>query len=458
MDVSERFIELTKIPRPSGHIGKMQEFLKDFAEKHNIYCEQDEAGNILMVRPGKTESVALQGHQDMVASKIPGKVFDFTKDPIEIIIDGTHIRANGTTLGADNGVGIAMMLNALDSDELKDVSLECLFTANEEVGLLGANRLKNNILKSKYLINLDMENENKITVGCAGAANIFSVFKPEIIPASGKWSLLKVTGLMSGHSSMAGFGRANAIKLAAGFLGKLDNIKISSIAGGTFNNVIPMECTVVFSTSDISAEKKLASYVNEISQKYHETDPNISITVSSAETPKTSFDSVTSGKLVSSLIACPNDLLGKSEKGITASSNLGVIKSDDKVEILCMARAAKDDLLAHHAESIRDTFLNSGADSDIQYLFPSWHEEEGSELQKISTSVYRRMYSREPQIEITHGGLECGVISNKCPGIQAIAIGPDMRGVHTPDEYLDVESLRRCEKFVFELVKELVRK
>ena len=455
MDILERFISITKVPRPSGHLGKIQDFLIDFAKERNIEYEVDDHGNILMRRPGDTGYVALQGHQDMVASKVPNKIFDFTEQPIDVSIGGNTVTANGTTLGADNGVGIAMMLNALDSDELRDVSLECLFTTDEEIGLLGAKGLKENILSSKYLINLDMENENKITIGCAGAANIVARFRYDTITSDGPWWRLKVSGLLSGHSSMAGFGRANAIKIASGYLSRLSNVRLSSIDGGTFNNVIPMECEVIFSTTDTFQYSELEMYREEIADRYHETDPRITIDLEPVDGSRPALSTVMTNNIISSLNECPYDLFEKGDIGTMASSNLGIIRTENGIGIMSMMRGATEELIDVYSNRIASAFEKYGAEVTIDRLFPPWHEPEDSELQRISTETYKDMYGRVPVIEITHGGLECGIIRNKCPDIQAIAVGPDMCGMHTPDECLDIDSLRRTERFVFELIRRL---
>ncbi len=455
MDILERFISITKVPRPSGHLDRIQDFLIDFAKGHDIGYDVDDHGNILMRRPGNTGYVALQGHQDMVASKLPNRTFDFTEQPIDVLIEGNRITADGTTLGADNGVGIAMMLNALESDDLKDVSLECLFTTDEEIGLLGAKGLKEDVLSSKYLINLDMENENKITIGCAGAANIVARFPNDGTVSDGPWWELKISGLLSGHSSMAGFGRANAIKLASGYLSGLSNVRLSSIDGGTFNNVIPMECRAVFSTTDTFQFSKFEMYKEEIAERYRDTDPGIIMELIPVEGSRHALSTVTTNGIISSLNGCPNDLFEKGDAGTMASSNLGIISTGDRIEVTSMMRGATDELIDRYSESIASAFRKNGADVTVDRMFPPWHEPEGSDLQRISTETYRDMFGRMPVIEITHGGLECGIIRNKCPDIQAIAVGPDMVGMHTPDETLDIDSLRRVERFVFELVKRL---
>lgn len=455
MDILERFMDITKVPRPSGHLGQIQNYLLDFAESHGIEHNIDDHGNILMIRHGDTGFVALQGHQDMVASKSPHKTFDFTRQPIDTRIDGGRVTAEGTTLGADNGVGIAIMLNALDSEELKDVSLECLFTSDEEIGLIGAKGLEDNILSSEYLINLDMEDERKITVGCAGASNIIARFPYENSTTNGQWWRLKVSGLLSGHSSMAGLGRANAIKLTSEYLKRLDNVRLSSIDGGTFNNVIPMECETTFSTTDTFQYSKLKLYEEETSARYRDTEPGISFTLEPIDEPGSALSTVMTNRIITSLNECPYDLFESGNIGTMASSNLGIIRTDGCVEITSMMRGATDDLIDRYSRKIAETFVRNGANVTVDKLFPPWHEPEGSELQKISVDVYKEMFDREPILEITHGGLECGIIRNKCPDIQAIAIGPNMGGVHTPDEYLEIESLRRTERYVFELVKRL---
>ena len=455
MDILERFMDITKVPRPSGHLGQIQNYLLDFAESRGIEHNIDEHGNILMIRHGDTGFVALQGHQDMVASKSPHKTFDFTRQSIDARIDGGRVTAEGTTLGADNGVGIAIMLNALDSEELKDISLECLFTSDEEIGLIGAKGLEDNILSSEYLINLDMEDERKITVGCAGASNIIARFPCENATTNGQWWRLKVSGLLSGHSSMAGLGRANAIKLTSEYLKRLDNVRLSSIDGGAFNNVIPMECETTFSTTDTFQYSKLKLYEEETSARYRDTEPGISFTLEPIDEPGSALSTVMTNRIITSLNECPYDLFESGNIGTMASSNLGIIRTDGCVEITSMMRGATDDLIDRYSRKIAETFVRNGANVAVDKLFPPWHEPEDSELQKISVDVYKEMFDREPILEITHGGLECGIIRNKCPDIQAIAIGPNMGGVHTPDEYLEIESLRRTERYVFELVKRL---
>ena len=235
----------------------------------------------------------------------------------------------------------------------------------------------------------------------------------------------------------------------------MDNVRLSSIDGGTFNNVIPMECETTFSTTDTFQYSKLKLYEEETSARYRDTEPGISFTLEPIDEPGSALSTVMTNRIITSLNECPYDLFESGSIGTMASSNLGIIRTDGCVEITSMMRGATDDLIDRYSRKIAETFVRNGANVTMDKLFPPWHEPEGSELQKISVDVYKEMFNREPILEITHGGLECGIIRNKCPDIQAIAIGPNMGGVHTPDEYLEIESLRRTERYVFELVKRL---
>ena len=436
------FQELTQIPRPSGHEEQVRRYLKKWAEEHNTEYHEDEAGNVLLRRG--TPNVILQAHMDMVAESV--KPFDFLTTPLATYEKDGWLYADGTSLGGDDGAGIALALSLLEKTE----HLECLFTAEEETNMTGAIGLEENLLQGKVLLNLDHEEGTTILTGCAGGMNTDAFFTPEEEPAAGQFYSLEITGLLSGHSGVEiGLNRANAIRLAAAYLETVPHLKIASFTAGTKPNVIPKEATVIFS-GDVSSTE---AYLKTVTQKFP-LETAINVTVEPTETPKTVWTESFSKTFIETLQSVPNGVFKQNERGVETSSNLAIVtKENEKILVATLQRSATDVPAA--VTNVSDVFLSAGA-SVINYgNYPGWLLNDDSELLKTAADVYQDVFGHAPIIETTHGGVECGVIQEKYPALQIISLGPTIENVHTVNERMNLQSLKDMETYLEALISRL---
>ena len=442
----EYFEEIAQIPRPSGHEEKIREYLKLFAAKHSLECIEDAAGNII-IRRG-SPAITLQGHMDMVPeSSAP---FDFLSCGISTCIKDGWVCADGTTLGADNGAGVALMLSALTN--LPDTPLECLFTVDEEAGMTGVEALSPAVLKGKTLINLDHENGNSLLIGCAGGVNTEAVFPKIRTVPNEQWYTLHISGLASGHSGIEiGCGRANAVKLAAEFLTRIKAEQIFAFSAGTKCNVIPKEAAVTFSAEGDVASC-FAEYCAEIKSLYAETDSEICMTLRAAEIPAVAY----TADFVQALSECRNGVVEEDSRGVITSSNLAaVVDEPEGFRIITLQRSAKNVSRDALSAEIAFIFREAGAEVFSHSSFSGWLLAEDSPLVLRAAELYERLFGRKPDIETTHGGVECGMIQEKYPEMQIISLGPTIEACHTVQERMSVQSLEETERFLFALIAEL---
>ena len=443
------FEEIAKIPRPSGHEEKIREYLKAFAEEHRLECIEDDVGNIIIRRGSPL--ITLQGHMDMVPES--AAPFDFQNSGITTCIKDGWMCADGTTLGADNGAGVALMLSALTADELSTVSLECLFTVDEEAGMTGVEALAADALKGKILINLDHEDGRSLLVGCAGGVNTEAVFPKIRTLPNENWYTLHISGLKSGHSGIEiGCGRANAVKLAAGFLTRLGEIQVSAFTAGTKCNVIPKEATVIFSTESSDIESIFSAYTAEVKAAYAKTDAGISLSLSIAPVPAFAYD----GYFVHALAECRNGVVEEDVRGVLTSSNLAaVVDEEEGFRIITLQRSAVNNSRDALSAEIAFVFREAGAEVFSHSRFSGWLLDENSPLVLRTAEIYERLFGRRPLIETTHGGVECGMIQEKYPDMQIISFGPTIEACHTVQERMSIVSLEETERFLFAVILEL---
>ncbi len=448
------FVELTKIPRPSGHMERINRYLMDFAEIHGLGYETDNAGNILIRREGKSKTIVLQGHQDIVPNSV--SEFDFVNTPLKTIVENGWIHADGTTLGADDGGGLALMLCALIDPRLEGISLECLFTTDEEVGLIGASKMASGWLRGRTMINIDSEDVDEITIGSAGSTDIEAVFGTEKTRSKGTLYTLSVTGLLGGHSAgMIDSGRANAIILVSEYLRRLSNVRAVSIEAGTASNVIPASCRASF-LCDSDPRPVLESFRKEVSERYGTSDPGISMELASEEFEGDAWTQAFTGTVLDSISSCPNGPLDHDRYGVKTSSNIGIVRTgNNSVTIVIKPRSSDWDDLNSLIDRIENVFETSGAEISHSETFPPWKEPDDSELVRTAAEVYRKVFGKDPRIVSVHGGLESSTIKEKHPGMQAISIGPTVLGAHTPDERMDLSTLSTMKEYLFELIAAL---
>ena len=444
----EYFEEIAKIPRPSGHEEKIREYLKAFAVTHHLKCIEDDAGNII-IRRGENP-ITLQGHMDMVPES--AAPFDFQNCGITTCIKDGWMCADGTTLGADNGAGIALMLSALTADELSTVSLECLFTVDEEAGMTGVEALAADVLKGSILINLDHEDGSSLLVGCAGGVNTEAVFPKIRTLPNEKWYTLQISGLKSGHSGIEiGCGRANAVKLAADFLVRAGAKQVSAFSAGTKCNVIPKEALVTFS-ADEDVKTRFVEYEAEVKAAYAKTDADICMTLQEAPVPVFAYD----GYFVHALHECRNGVVEEDARGVITSSNLAaVVDEPEGFRIITLQRSAVNNSRDALSAEIAFVFREAGAEVFSHSRFSGWLLDENSPLVLRTAEIYERLFGRRPLIETTHGGVECGMIQEKYPDMQIISFGPTIEACHTVQERMSIVSLEETERFLFAVILEL---
>ena len=454
------FEEITKVPRPSGQLSAIQNYLTSFAEAHTLEYEKDAAGNVLIKHPGFSKKhIIFQAHQDMVPAVRDGSSFVFGKDEVNTYVKDGWMYAEETSLGADDGTGMAVMLDALVSDELKDCGFNCIFTADEETTMNGAKNISAEWLSADALINIDSEDWGSVCVSCAGGAVVEAVFHPEReeIPVSFGY-LLSVSGLRSGHSGiMIDSGRLNAVRTAAEFLLELHDVQIVSCTGGSAKNVIPGTAEFIFTASD----DNIASFAAEFAKvKAVGTDPDLMMFVDSVSLPQMPWTKYSSGKLLSALSSVPNGCFKRSASGPLLSSNLGVLRTaaDGTVFVTCFVRGNDNAECEIRTAEIQKFFDDAGANTLVSDKFPGWKEKDESPLLQMVKDVYGALFNADITVCTTHGGLEGGYFAEKNPALQIVSIGPDIENPHTVFERLNVESFLKLKEFVYALVKESCRR
>jgi len=448
------FEEISKIPRGSGNEKEIASYVETFAKTRGLFVIRDGANNVY-IRKNASEGreaddgVVLQGHLDMVCEANADVTHDFTKDPICLIRRGDLLTADGTTLGADNGVAVALMLALLESDTISHPQLECIFTSDEEAGMTGMDAFDASVVKGRKMINLDSEGEGIATVSCAGGVRTVITFTADKCPVPEGYETAKmsITGLFGGHSGAdIHLGRANAIKTAAALLCAASydaDIRIISIHGGSKDNAIPRECTVVFATD--SVDKAFAAIEKEKGALVL-CDDDKRMRINLDKTERQSHSLAASTPILLLLNDLPFGVLGMCRKTnlVETSSNLGVVRTDEnEVKITVSSRSSVESELNKAEETLARLAKNAGAACAHYNRYPGWEYREGTPMQVKYKEIFRRLYGREAQVVGIHAGLECGLFMKKIPDMDIIAIGPDVTNLHSPDETLVVSSYER---------------
>lgn len=474
----ENFYQLTRIPRPSHHEDQIRQHVADFGRNLGLETIQDEAGNVIIRKPAtpgmeKRKGVILQGHLDMVPQKNSDKDHDFAKDPIETIIDGEWVRANGTTLGADNGIGVAAAMAVLESKDLVHGPVEALFTATEETGMDGANGLGPGMLNGDILINMDSEDEGELYVGCAGGedASIRFTYAEVPVPAESIGFKLNVTGLKGGHSGVdIHLGRGNANKIFFRVLKeayKICGLRLSSINGGSLRNAIPREAfgivTVPYKTAD-KLVGLVAGLTTVIKRELSATEPSLKIELSKTEMPSFLIDEKTQINLTHAIVACPNGVIRMSDSMaglVETSTNLAIVKSDTEnnaINIACLMRSSVDTSRGELGSRMDSVFTLAGADVKLTGGYPGWKPNLESPILKTMQQIYNSKFGRIPEIKAIHAGLECGILGGTYPNWDMISFGPTIRYPHSPDEKVHIESVVKFWDFLVETLKNIPAK
>lgn len=454
------FDEITKVPRPSRHEEQIRKFLLDFAAAHNLAAKTDVVGNVVMTKPAtpgceNAPTVILQAHMDMVAEKNNDVKHDFMKDPIDTYIDGDWVKARGTTLGADNGIGMAACMAALIDKDLVHGPLECLFTVNEEIGLEGAINLGEDMITGKILINLDSEDDGEIFVGCAGGIDTTAIFhyRRSVAPEHFHFLKVSVSGLLGGHSGGdIHQGRANANKLIARFLWGLSQkheVAVCEFNGGNLRNAIPREACAVFG---IHGEAKqtvvdaLDAFAREIQGEFAGIEPSVKFDIESIERPAYCIDSDTSLRLIRALYSAPHGVYSMSRDLpglVETSTNLAAVKMEegDTIKVTTSQRSSVESRKFDIAHQVEAHFQLAGAEVSHSDGYPGWAPNMKSPIMKIAAEAYEELFDVKPAIKAIHAGLECGLFLETHPELDMVSFGPTMTGVHSPDEQLNIPTV-----------------
>lgn len=470
----ECFYGLTQIPRPTGHMDAVTKHVKDYGKSLGLDVKQDKVGNVLITKPAsagmeKAPTVILQAHLDMVPQKNSDVKHDFLKDPIDAYIDGKVVRARSTTLGSDNGIGAAAAMAVLADKSLKHGKIEALFTIDEEVGMTGAEGLQPGFLTGSILLNLDTEELGELCVGCAGGADVNVEWQYKDVDAEAGDIAYKVslTGLRGGHSGTEiHLGRANANKLMAYFLkdavANLE-VRLSWIDGGSLRNAIPREAFAVV-TLPKEDEADFLELVKEYEDQYKEdfkaTESNLSFTAVKTSLPKTLIPEEIQDSVINAVVGCQNGMISMLADPafvgiVETSTNLASVKSTaGKIEAKMLVRSSSESRKEEVCSSLESVFALAGAKVSIGGSYPGWQPNAQSKTMDTMAHLYKEMFGKEANVVVVHAGLECGIILGSTPGLDIVSFGPTILNAHSPDEYVEINTV---EPFYNYLVKTLER-
>jgi len=454
------FEDICQIPHPSKKEQKIIEFVKNFGESLGLETFVDHVGNVIIRKPAtpgmeSRTGIILQGHLDMVPQKNNDTVHDFENDPITPVVDGDWVKAKGTTLGADNGIGAAAALAVLQDKSLKHGPLEVLLTIDEETGMTGVFELIPGLLKGKILINLDSEDEGDLYIGCAGGVDTKATFdyQEQNVPSGHVAYKLEVKGLKGGHSGLdINLGRGNANKILNRILWEATRkfgLELASIDGGSLRNAIPREATAIITLHENNSDKfeKLVSELEPTMQKeLGEADAGLKVLLSKTQLPQFVIESTVSKNIFDALYACPNGamrMISDMPEVVETSTNLAIVKSGKgEVEVACLSRSSVDSAKDDLTNMLRSVFELAGAKVETSGSYPGWKPNLNSPILKVMKDVYEKKYGKVPAQKVIHAGLECGILAGVYPGLDMISFGPTIRNPHSPDEMVKIKTVK----------------
>lgn len=473
--VFDIFAEICKVPRPSKHEEQISKWLQDFAAAHGIECIADEAMNVIMRVPATPgyedhEGVILQAHMDMVAEKDGDVQHDFLKDPIETYVDGEFLRAKGTTLGADDGIGISMALAAITDPNLQHPAIECLFTVDEETGLTGAMKLQDGVLHAKRLINIDSEDDGQIFIGCAGGIDTLAKMHYDKCPINNAPSQigirLSVSGLLGGHSGDdINKGRANANQLIVWFLARIwpqVELQLASINGGNLRNAISREAEAVLVIPMAYKEQIRVEWNNYVAQMegvFGAVEKEMRLDLETCDVPETVIPADKAYRLIMALCECPHGMIAMSHDMpglVETSTNLASIKMREGYIEVNTSQRSSIEASKHHLKWAVEQALSLACDEVTHGDgYPGWAPNPNSPLLEVVKKAYVDLFKTQPQVLAIHAGLECGLFLEKYPYLDMVSVGPQMYGVHSPQERLSIPSTERCYQWLCQTLKSL---
>ena len=468
------FEEICQVPRPSKKEDKIIQYLMDFAKERNLESRKDKAGNMLIKKPAtagkeKLKTVVLQSHVDMVGEKNKGTEHNFETDPIKPYIDGDWVKAEGTTLGADDGIGMAAQLALLDSSEIPHGPIECLFTVDEETGLTGAFALESGFFDGKILLNLDSEDWGELFIGCAGGIDTTAVFDfdREAVPDDHQGFLIQVTGLNGGHSGdEIHKGLGNALKVVNRFLWYTTDqydLRISRFEGGRARNAIPREAEahITIHEEDVDNLKKyFEQFEADIKNELKVTEPNLKLSLEKADMPAYVIDEDTQHDMVNALYGCPHGVHAWSqeiEDLVETSTNLAAIKlqKNDSFFVTTSQRSSVDSAKHDIASMVESVFRLGNAKVNHSEGYPGWQPNTDSEIMKITRDSYKSLFNTDPEVKAIHAGLECGLFLQKYPYLDMISFGPTIKGAHTPEEAISIETTKEFWDLLVDVIQKI---
>ena len=472
--VFEQFAKINQIPRPSKREEKMIEYLKEFGKSHGLETVVDETGNVLIRKPAtpgheNRKTVILQSHMDMVCDKLVDIEFDFDKDAIQTYVDGEWLRAKGTTLGADDGIGCAIELAVLDSDDIEHGPIECVFTRDEETQLTGAIGMKSGFMNGDYLINLDSEDEGQFFVSCAGGRSTIATFSVEREEAPAGYFFMEtaVKGLVGGHSGDdINKKRANAIKLLTRFIYaemQKTDVRLVSFNSGKLHNAIPRDGKVVFAVPAADKEMVKADFnifVANVEDEFHVTDTAMEFALTSTDAAAVITKAV-GDNIIFALQAVDNGVFAMCQDEaldwlVETSSNVAAVKTtNNEVEVLSSQRSCVMSNLDNMCNTVAAAYRLAGAKVITTDGYPAWKMNPHSKLVDITAETYRKLFGKEPKVLGIHAGLECGLFSERYPNLDMVSFGPTLRYVHTPDERLLIPTVQMVWDHLLEILKNI---
>ncbi|MGN0048284.1 MAG: aminoacyl-histidine dipeptidase [Bacteroides sp.] len=475
-NVWKHFYSLTRIPRPSGHMEKITAFLLEFGKNLGLESFVDEAGNVIIRKPAtpgmeNRKGVILQAHMDMVPQKNNDKVHDFTTDPIETYVDGDWLKACGTTLGADNGMGVAAIMAVLEATDLRHGPLEALITKDEETGMYGAFGLKPGTLQGEILLNLDSEDEGELYIGCAGGIDLTATlaYKEEAAPEGFVARKLTLKGLRGGHSGLEiNEGRANANKLMARVAHDLlveFDCQLASFQGGNMRNAIPREAHAVllFNPEDMEGlDEYIAEYEAQIAAEYAPIESGVTLRIEEAEVPAGVVPEEIQDNLINALMACQNGvtrMIPTIPDTVETSSNLAIVAiGGGEASVKILARSSCDTMKDFLADSLSACFSMAGMKVELSGAYSGWQPNVESPILHAMTLSYEKQFGTKPAVKVIHAGLECGIIGASCTGLDMISFGPTLRSPHSPDERAYIPSVSKFYDFLIATLEQTPEK
>ena len=468
-----KFADLNAVPRPSKKEERVIEFMKNFGNSLGLETFEDEIRNVIIRKPAtpgmeNRKAIVMQGHLDMVHQKNADTVFDFDTQGIDMYVDGDWVRARGTTLGADNGLGVATIMAILESKDIPHPAIEALFTIDEETGMTGALNLKGGILQGQILLNLDTEEDDEIDIGCAGGIDVTATrsYNEEEVPEGSVGHIITVKGLNGGHSGMdihKGLGNANKIMNRLLF-DAFENfgLQVAEINGGSLRNAIPRESVAKVIISEMFDEAyifDMQEIINDIKAEYKTTEPNLSIEIVKCDLPEKVMDLGVQEGIIRAIYAAHNGVYRMSadmEDLVETSNNIArVIVKDGEISIGCLTRSSVETSKFDLANALRSAFELVGCEVELSGSYPGWTPNVNSEILDTLVGIYEKQNNEKPKVVACHAGLECGILGTNYPDMDMISFGPTIHGAHSPDERASISSAQKYWKFVLEILSNI---